>query len=69
MLHYARLDTHYLLEIFDRLRADIHQKSLSMGLNPQEVFADVYSASHEVTRNEVELFDFSKKECFQQLRK
>ena len=53
MLHYARVDTHYLLQIFDRLRADIHQKALSMSLNPSEAFADVYSASHEVTRNEV----------------
>jgi ribonuclease D len=35
MIHYARLDTHYLLEIFDRLRADIHQKALSMGLSPE----------------------------------
>ena len=37
MLHYARLDTHYLLEIFDRMRADIQQKALTMGLNPFDV--------------------------------
>ena len=35
MIHYARLDTHYLLEIFDRLRKDLHQKALSMNLDPQ----------------------------------
>jgi exosome complex exonuclease RRP6 len=69
MLHYARLDTHYLLEIFDRLRADLHQKALSMGLNPHSVFADVYSSSHEVTKNEVELFDFKNKDCLQNLHK
>ena len=34
MLHYARLDTHYLLEIFDRLRADLHHKALNMNLVP-----------------------------------
>jgi hypothetical protein len=53
MLHYARLDTHYLLEIFDRLRADIHQKALSIGKNPNQVFIDVYSSGHEVSRTEV----------------
>ena len=46
MLHYARLDTHYLLEIFDRMRNDLHQKALSMSLNPEDVFNEVYSASH-----------------------
>lgn len=46
MLHYARLDTHYLLEIFDRMRADIQQKALTMGLNPFGVLSEVYSASH-----------------------
>ena len=69
MLHYARMDTHYLLEIFDRLRSDLHQKALSMGLIPNEVFIEVYSASHEVTKIEVDLFDFSNKDCLMQLRK
>ena len=68
-MHYARLDTHYLLEIFDRLRSDLHQKALTMGLNPNAVFIDVYSTSHEVTKTEVELFDYKNKECLQTLHK
>lgn len=35
MIHYARIDTHFLLEIFDLLRADLHQKALSMSLDPE----------------------------------
>lgn len=53
MLHYARIDTHYLLEIFDRLRADMHQKAVSMNQDPEEVIRDVYASSYLVTKNEV----------------
>ena len=53
MLHYARVDTHYLLEIFDRIRSDLSQRALSMGLNPVDVMVEVYSTSHEVTMTEV----------------
>jgi ribonuclease D len=61
MLHYARLDTHYLLEIFDRLLSDLHQKALTMSLNPMEVITDVYASSYEVTKTEVGLFDYRQK--------
>jgi len=40
-----------------------------MGLNPMAVFTDVYSTSHEVTRNEAELFEFKNKECLINLQK
>lgn len=69
MLLYARLDTHYLLEIFDRLLADLHQKALAMCLDPHEAIANVYAASHQVSRTEAELFDFRQKEFFQRLKK
>ena len=69
MLHYARLDTHYLLEIFDRLLADLHQKALAMSIDPREAIANVYAASHEVSKTEAELFDFRQKEFFQRLKK
>jgi ribonuclease D len=61
MLHYARLDTHYLLEIFDRLLSDLHQKALTMSLSPTEVITDVYASSYEVTKTEVDLFNYRQK--------
>lgn len=53
MIHYARIDTHYLLEIFDRLLADLHQKALTMRIDPHKVISDVYASSYEVTKIEV----------------
>ena len=32
MLHYARCDTHYLLEIWDRLRKDLTNKAQKLAL-------------------------------------
>ena len=61
MIHYARIDTHYLLEIFDRLIADLHQKAITMRIDPFKVISDVYASSYEVTKIEVEAFNFTNK--------
>lgn len=64
MLHYARLDTHYLLEIFDKLRKDLYQQAMSLKMSPETVIASVYASSHQVSRIEAELFDYRKKQLY-----
>lgn len=34
MIKYARMDTHYLLEIWDKLLQDLTKQSISMNLDP-----------------------------------
>ena len=49
MLNYARMDTHYLLEIWDKLIQDLTKQSLSMNLDPEPTIAEIYKSSHDVT--------------------
>jgi ribonuclease D len=46
MLKYARMDTHYLLSIYDKLRIDLEKQSKSMNLSPTDVFKDIQRSSH-----------------------
>lgn len=68
MLNYARMDTHYLLEIWDKLIQDLTKQSLSMNLDPEPTIAEIYKSSHSVTLSEVELFTYKKKELYQNIK-
>lgn len=47
MLKYARMDTHYLLTIFDYLRMDLQkQSSLIVNISLRDVFKDIQKSSH-----------------------
>lgn len=67
MLKYARMDTHYLLTIYDHLRTDIQKQSISMNVSLKDVFYDVQKSSHEVTLANAELFSYSTKEMYMNL--
>ena len=49
MLKYARMDTHYLLTIYDHLRQDLYKQSKSMNLPIKDILYDIHKSSHEVT--------------------
>lgn len=68
MLQYARMDTHYLLEIWDKLLQDLTKQSQAMHLEPESIIAEIYASSHSVTCNEVELFTYKKRELYQNVK-
>ena len=49
MVLYARMDTHYLLSIYDSMRLDLQRQAKSMNLDVRNVFGDIQKSSHEVT--------------------
>lgn len=49
MVLYARMDTHYLLSIYDSMRMDLQKQSKQMNLDVVAVFLDIQKSSHEVT--------------------
>lgn len=51
MLNYARMDTHYLLEIWDKMLQDLTKQAQSMNLDPESTVAEIYKSSHDVTRS------------------
>ena len=55
------MDTHFLLEIWDKILQDLTKQSQSMNLDPESTIVDIYRSSHDVTLNEVELFTYKKK--------
>jgi ribonuclease D len=50
MLLYARIDTHYLLEIYDKLKNDLFNKSVEMQLDFKQIMRSVFSNSDDVAR-------------------
>jgi len=49
MLKYARMDTHFLLQIYDFLRVDLEKQAKSMNLSLVDILRDIQKSSHEVT--------------------
>lgn len=64
MLKYARMDTHYLLTIYDQLRMDIQKQAKSMNLSVADTFRDIQRSSHQVTLGNVELSSYATKEIY-----
>jgi|JI10StandDraft_1071094.scaffolds.fasta_scaffold337852_2 ribonuclease D len=46
MLKYARMDTHYLLTIYDYLRQDLQKQAKSMNLSISDILRDIHKSSH-----------------------
>lgn len=61
MLLYARMDTHYLLPIFDMMRIDLSKQAKQMNLNINSILKEIQTSSHEVTLNEAELFSYKSR--------
>ncbi|OMJ88752.1 hypothetical protein SteCoe_9214 [Stentor coeruleus] len=53
-IKYARMDTHYLLQIYDTLKQQLQDKSLSLKLHPFELIKDVFYKSREITMKRYE---------------
>lgn len=51
MLKYARIDTHYLLEIYDKMKADLEKKSISMQLDYIQNLKSVFRKSCDVIQD------------------
>ena len=49
MILYARVDTHYLLTIYDSMRMDLQRQASQINLDVNSVFLDIQRSSHEVT--------------------
>lgn len=47
MLLYARIDTHYLLEIYDRMKADIYKRCIQNDMDYTEHLRSVFNISDE----------------------
>lgn len=58
-IKYARMDTHYLLQIYDTLRQQLQDKSLSLRLHPFELIKDVFYKSKEITMKRYEKPDLT----------
>lgn len=61
MLRYARIDTHYLLKIFDHIRIDLQNKAKQTNQSERQVLKDIHKSSHDVTLVNVELFTYKSK--------
>lgn len=61
MLKYARMDTHYLLTIYDHMRIDLQNQAKTMNLSALDIFKDIQKSSHEVTLSNVELAGYTNK--------
>lgn len=64
MLRYARMDTHYLLKIYDLIRLDLQNKSKKMNQNPIQVLKDIHNSSLEVTLGNAILFSYKTTELY-----
>jgi exosome complex exonuclease RRP6 len=59
MLHYARSDTHYLLDIYDHLRLALHEKEASSTSNPNTMDVDSSAADVETETPLLDVFNRS----------
>lgn len=50
MILYARIDTHYLLEIYDKMKADIISQAINNKMDVKEALNSVFSNSKDVTQ-------------------
>ena len=50
MILYARIDTHYLLEIYDKMKGDIISQAINNKMDVKEALNSVFSNSKDVTQ-------------------
>jgi ribonuclease D len=46
MVKYARIDTHYLLTIYDHLMQDLQKQARTMNLSLKDILRDIQKSSH-----------------------
>jgi exosome complex exonuclease RRP6 len=69
MLLYARIDTHYLLEIYDRMRADIFKRSVDNNMDYVQNLKSVFNISDErVASIQYEGTNFRKTRYYEDLK-
>ena len=67
MILYAKIDTHYLLEIFDRLKADIVQQAIDNKMDGREALNSVFANSKDVTQTLFNESSFKDSRHFEEL--
>lgn len=65
MLLYAKIDTHYLLEIFDRMKVDIFEQAVKNKMDGKEALNSVFANSKDVTETFYGEGDFREAKYYQ----